>query len=299
MLVGFGLIFALSNTMEAERAKMPPAPEDEDLYLSSQRIKSLSGDFNGLVADWYWMNSLQYIGRKIVKGHEAGYDSIKDLRPLNPKLLYPMLDRTTTLDPGYRVAYTFGAVVLPAIDEEQAIKLTEKGIADDPNDWRLYQHLGYIYWQRGDYEKAAQVYDQGSGIEGVPSFMKQMSAKVRLEGGSREMAREIYRHIYETAEDTQTKELVAMRVAQVNSLEEREEIQKVLTEFQTNTGRCPASWSDVFNSLRLLKMSNGKGLNFIKPNIPVDPTGVPYLLANSDGKCEVTLDLVTSKIPPG
>jgi tetratricopeptide (TPR) repeat protein len=299
MLIGFGLIFVLSNTMEAERAKMPPVPEDEDLYLSSQRIKTLSGDFNGLVADWYWMNSLQYIGRKIVKGHDAGYDSIKDLRPLNPKLLYPMLDRTTTLDPGYRVAYTFGAVVLPAIDEEQAIKLTEKGIADDPNDWRLYQHLGYIYWQRGDYEKAAEVYDQGSQIEGVPSFMRQMSAKVRLEGGSREMAREIYRHIYETAEDTQTKELVAMRVAQVDSLEEREEIQKVLADFQKNTGRCPASWGDVFNSLRLLKMSNGKGLNFLKPNIPVDPTGAPYLLANSNGKCEVTLDFSASKIPPG
>ncbi len=299
IIVGFWLIFVLSNLMETERAKMAPAAEDEDLYLSSRRIKALSGDFSGLAADWYWINSLQYIGRKIVKGHDAGYDSIKNLRPLNPRLLYPMLDRTTTLDPHYMVAYTFGAVVLPAIDEEQAIALAEKGIAANPGEWSLHQHLGYIYWQRGDYKKASEAYDNGSRTPGAPSFLKQMSAKVLLEGGSRETAREVYRHIYDSADDTQTKELVAMRLIQIDSLEEREEIQKVLQAFQTNTGRCPVSWAEIFNALRAIKLPGGKGLNFTRSIIPVDPTGIPYLLKNSEGKCEVTLDLTVTKIPPG
>lgn len=299
IITGFALVFVLSDVMEASRVKPDPAVEDEDLYLSSQRIKTLSGDFNGLVADWYWINSLQYIGRKIIKGQDGGNLNINDLRPLNPRLLYPMLDRTTTLDPNYMVAYTYGAVVLPAVNEEEAITLTEKGIAEHPNEWRLYQHLGYIYWQRGDYEKAAQVYDQGSQIEGVPPFMKQMSAKVRLEGGSRETAREIYTQIYEGAEDTQTKELIAMRLLQLDSLDERDAIKKVLQDFQAKNGRCALSWAEISGALRAVKLPGGRGLDFVRQNVPADPTGAAYLLSNSGDQCDVALDLTRSKIPPG
>jgi tetratricopeptide (TPR) repeat protein len=299
IIIGFGLIFVLSNMLEARRMPTEAALEDEDLYLSSQRIKAMSGDFNGLAADWYWINSLQYIGRKIVKAQDEVTLNMNDMSALNPRLLYPMLDRTTTLDPNYRVAYTFGAVVLPAIDEEQAIKLTEKGIAENPNEWVLYQHLGYIYWQRGDYPKAAQVYDRGSEIAGAPPFMKQMSAKVRLEGGTRETAREIYRHIFDTAEDTQTKDLIALRLAQIRSLDERDEIQKVLQNFQQKNGRCAKSWAEIFGALRMIKLPDGKGLAFSRESVPLDPTGAPYLLSDSEEKCEVVLDFTKTKIPPG
>src|ERR1700755_1250286 len=84
IVVGFLAIFRLSDMLDARR----PATEayaDEDLSLSSQRIKALSGDFNGLVADWYWINALQYIGRKIVKAQDAGELNINNLRPLNPR----------------------------------------------------------------------------------------------------------------------------------------------------------------------------------------------------------------------
>jgi tetratricopeptide (TPR) repeat protein len=298
IVVGFGLVFILSDMLEARRTPIS-AFEDEDLYLSSQRMKAWSGDFNGLVADWYWISSLQYIGRKIVKSHEAGTFNIKDMHALNPTQLYPMLDRTTTLDPDYSAAYTFGAIILPAINEQEAIKLTEKGIAANPDEWVLYQHLGYIYWQRGDYQKAAEVYDQGSQIKDAPAFMKQMSAKVRLEGGTRETAREIYRHIFNTAEDTQTRDLVAMRLAQIDSLDERDAIRKALQEMQQKTGRCVRSWPEIFAALRAIKLPNGNGLAISREGLPLDPSGAAYVLANAGEKCDVELDLVTTKIPPG
>jgi tetratricopeptide (TPR) repeat protein len=295
IVVGFPAIFRLSDMLDARQ----PATEvyvDEDLALSSQRIKALSGDFNGLAADWYWINALQYIGRKIVKARDAGELNINDLRPLNPKQLYPLLDRTTTLDPQYLAAYTFGGIVLPAIDEDEAIKLMEKGIEANPDKWVLHQHLGYIYWQRGDYEKAGQVYEQGSQIQGAPSFMKQMSAKVRLEGGTRETAREIYRHIFETAGDTQTKELMGMRLAQIDSLDERDVIRKVLQGFQLKNDRCARSWPEIFPLLRGVKLPDGKGLALTRDGVPVDPSGAAYVL--SQEKCEAELDPNTTKIPP-
>ena len=298
VIVGLGLVFVLSDALDARRGSTAGF-EDEDLYLSSQRMKALSGDFNGLVADWYWINSLQYIGRKIVRAKEEGAFNLNDMRSLDARQLYPMLDRTTTLDPDYSAAYDFGAIILPAIDEEKAIQLTEKGIAANPNQWRLYQQLGYIYWQRADYQKAAEVYDQGSQIEGAPLFMKQMSAKVRLEGGTRKTAREIYRHVFEAAEDTQTREVVALRLAQIDSLDERDEIRKVLEDVQKKSGRCPRSWAEIFPVLRAVKLPNGKSLAFSREGSPLDPLGAAYLLANSGEKCDVELDLVTSKIPPG
>jgi tetratricopeptide (TPR) repeat protein len=296
IVVGFPAIFRLSDMLDA-RQPATEAYADEDLALSSQRIKALSGDFNGLVADWYWIDALQYIGRKIVKARDAGELNINNLRPLNPKQLYPLLDRTTTLDPQYLAAYTFGGIILPAIDEDEAIKLMEKGIAANPNEWVLHQHLGYVYWQRGDYEKAAQVYDQGSQIPGAPSFMKQMSAKVRLEGGTRETAREIYRHIFETAGDTQTKELMGWRLAQIDSLDERDVIRKVLQDFQQKNNRCAKSWPEIFPLLRGAKLPDGRGLAFSRDGVPVDPSGAAYVI--SQEKCEADLDLKTTKIPPG
>jgi hypothetical protein len=58
---------------------------------------------------------------------------IDDMSELNPRLLYPYLDNATALDPNFTSVYEYGATCLPAIDNEQAVKLGEKGIRDNPN----------------------------------------------------------------------------------------------------------------------------------------------------------------------
>lgn len=297
VFAGMGVIYLLSAQIDGQRAAYQPPSEDEDLYLSPERLKMISGDFRGLVADWYWVSALQYLGRKIV--NHDGPINTKDLRNLDPKLLYPMLDRVTMLDPMYMPAYTFGAVMLPGINEDDAIKFIEKGIADNPDEWVLYQHLGYIYWQRKDYQKASQVYEEGSRIPGAPLFLKQMSGKVLIEGGSNETAREIYQHIFETAEDQQTKDLVYGRLLQIESLEEREAMTRVLNNFRERTGRCASSWREIGNELARIKLPNGKSLRADATNTPVDPSDAPYVLKNTDGLCEITLNLRLTKIPPG
>ncbi len=163
---------------------MPEGFEDEDLALQGAKLKGYALGFEGLIADWYWMRSLQYIENKVVKSPDETLN-IENLTALNPRLLYPLLDNATTLDPQFMAVYAYGAVVLPAIDKEQAIKLTEKGIADNPNEWRLYQQLGYIYWRLDNFEKASLVYTEGAKIVGAPPFMSLMAAKMKSEGQSR------------------------------------------------------------------------------------------------------------------
>lgn len=292
VLIGFGLVFVLSNFVKTNRPAMPEGYLDEDLALQGARLKGFSLGFEGLIADWYWMQSLQYIGDKIVKSQAD--INLENLQPLNPRLLYPLLDTATDLDPQFLTVYSYGAIVLPAINPEQAIRIAEKGIANNPSEWRLYQHLGYIHWRLRNYEKAAEVYAEGAKIEGVPPFMKMMAAQMKSQGGSRETARVMYQQMFEDAQDSQIKEVAANRLAELESLDERDAIRTVLNNFKEKYNRCPNNWSEIFPLLKSVRLPNGKDFRIDKSNRLVDPSGVPYILDRS--ACDINLD-PSSKIP--
>jgi len=45
-------------------------------------------------------------------------------------------------------AYRFGEVFLPYIDADAAIRFVERGIRNNPDEWRLYQDLEFVQWRR-------------------------------------------------------------------------------------------------------------------------------------------------------
>jgi len=151
VVAGFAAIFLLSGFIERNRPGLPEGYVDSDLAFNGSNLKGYACGFEGLIADFYWMRSLQYVGDKLVKSNDE-FINIDNLTNLNPRLLYPYLKTATDLDPGFIMAYTYGALVLPAIDPQKAIELTNKGIANNPTAWRLYQHLAYIYWRMGNYD---------------------------------------------------------------------------------------------------------------------------------------------------
>ncbi|HEX8565696.1 MAG TPA: tetratricopeptide repeat protein [Pyrinomonadaceae bacterium] len=295
LIFGFPAIFGLSRFLEANKLELPAEMLEQDLAFSGASLKKASLGFEGLIADYYWMNALQYVGGKLIES--KGKVQLDDLRPLNPRLLYPYIDTATTLDPEFSAVYAYGSAVLPAVDSEQAVKISEKGIAAQPENWRMYHNLGFIYWQLGDYKKAAEIYDSGSTKSDAPAWMRQMSAKLQAEGGSRNTAREIYLQIYESAQDEQTRELAVKRLQQLESLDDRDAIRAALAEFQNKTNRCPNNWREVFSILKNIKFANGGALRFAPDNSPLDPSGAAYLVVQKEGKCEVDLDQRNSKIP--
>ena len=294
VVLGFVAVFGLSQFIENVRPPMPRGYEDEDLALNGSRLKGFVFGAEGLVADWYWMNSLQYMGKKI---SSVGLNNLNldDMRPLNPRLLYPYLNNAADLDPKFLAPFSYGATILPAIDNDLAIALTEKGIANNPNTWRLHQYLGYIYWRKGDYEKASEVYGQGAQIPGSPIFLKMMEARMKTEGGSRDVARAMYRQIYEESEDEVSRQSAELRLLQIDSLEERDIINPALKSYQAQHGRCVARWQDILPLVSGKKLPDGRSLRVDRQNDIVDPNGVPYLI---DGvKCEAAIDRSRSKVP--
>jgi tetratricopeptide (TPR) repeat protein len=279
VLLGITAVVGLSRWLDAHRPPIDTKIQEEQLYLNGATARRISLGFNGLVADWYWMRSLQYVGHKILDVPETV--PIDNLGQLDLKLLAPLLDAATTLDPQFLEPYQYAAVVLPDIDPEQAIRITKKGIAANPSSWRLYQHLGYIYWQQKDFQAAGEAYDQGAKLPGVPAWMLGMKAKMAVEGGGRDVAREIYKSIYEQAEDHLVREMARRRLLELDSLDQRDGLRKVLTAYQAKVGRCPSSWKEFEPILRALR------LQLDPSGAPLDPAGTGYVLRPN---CEIALD---------
>lgn len=280
LLIGLASVVGLSRWLDSHRPPTDSKMDEEQLYLTGTMAKRISLGFNGLAADWYWMRSLQYVGRKIIDVPDNV--PIDNLAQLNMKLLAPLIDTATTLDPEFLEPYQYAAVVLPAVDLPEAIRLTKKGIAANPNAWRLYQHLGYIYWQQRDFQAAGEAYDQGSKLPGAPPWMVAMKAKMANEGGSRDLAREIYGRMYEQAENAKVKDMARKRLLQLDSFDQRDGLRKVLAAYKARVGRCPSSWKEVEPLLRALRVEVDS------TGAPLDPTGTAYVLLSDE--CDLDVD---------
>jgi tetratricopeptide (TPR) repeat protein len=288
IIVGLAIAIGLVRAMDSRQSLAARTQTEEDpLYVKAATAKRMSLAFNGLVADWYWMRSLQYVGGKIVAFRDAHDGRFGNLTDLDLRLLPSLLRMSTTLDPQFLAPYEYGAAVLPEINSDYATSLLESGVAANPSEWRLYQHLGYVYWQRREYQKASEVYAAGAKIPGAPVWMAALSARMKAEGGSRDAAREMYRHLYESSTDPTVKDMVAKQVMRLNSLDERDEIRNVLNAFKAKNGRCASSWREVANELRAVRLILDP-----KTGAPLDPSETPYELIKNG--CDVGLDVNTT-----
>ena len=293
IIAGFALVIAISASLEKARPELPADYADSDLALQGKKLKGYSLGAEGLIADWYWMQSLQYLGGKIV-GSQDETVRIDDLTALNPRLLFPYLENATELDPKFTSAYSFGAIVLPGIDPAKAIELTQKGIRNNPDHWRLYQYLGYIYWRQKNYVQAAATYEEGSKIPGAPPFMRQMVAAMNAAGGSRETARAIYAQMLNESEDEQSRTNAQIRLMELEAVDEVEAVNNVLAGLRERNGRCPDRVSDTFSDIRNIRLPAGNEFQIDTSRNLVDPTGIPYTFDRS--KCAIGL-AEESKIP--
>jgi tetratricopeptide (TPR) repeat protein len=257
----------------------------EVLYISSPKaLKRLSLGYDGLVADIYWTRAVQYFGGK----HHAGAEHFE--------LLAPLLEITTTLDPHLIVAYDFGSNFLApkppngAGMPERAIDLVQFGIRHNPDRWRLYYDLGFIYYlELKDYAKASDAFSRGSHVPHAHPFLRLLAAQMAQHAGELQTARMLWTATYQTTQDASIR---ANAVAHLRALQVDEDVthlEALITFYQRKTGHLPASFSDLM-SAGLLR------------GIPVDPLGHTYKLT-PDGRVEVRnpddLPFINKGTPPG
>ncbi len=261
------------------------ATAEEALYVPSPKfLQRMSLGYTGLVADIYWTRAVQYFGSR----HHA--------RSGEYKLLEPLLDIATTLDPHLTVAYEFGATFLAqkppegAGDPDAAVRLVERGVRENPSAWRLYYNLGFIhYFERRDYAAAAAAFERGSRVPGALPWMKVMAAHMSQHAGALETARFLWSSLYETTENDDIRANAAKHLRALRVDEEVSLLEKLVTGFHQRTGRWPANWAEMVAA------------GYLR-SVPHDPTRRPYRLSPG-GRVLVQvpedLPFITQGLPPG
>jgi hypothetical protein len=202
----------------------------------------------------------------------------------NYDLLFPMLDLVTTLDPRFRVAYRFGAYFLSEAPPggpdrpDLAVKLLENGMQRAPERWEYPHDIGFIYyWHARDYAAAAQWFDRASTIPGAPVWLKSSAAKMLAEGGDRESARLIWRHLRDSVDSEMLKKLADLHLAQFDAMDAIDRLNHVLWAFKLREGRMPTSWQEIIAARRLR-------------GVPTDPMGHPYEIDPQTERVRVARD---------
>jgi tetratricopeptide (TPR) repeat protein len=268
----------------ADKAR-PQATLDEVLFLNSPKvIKRASLGYDGLVACIYWTRAVQYFGDRH-RTYATSYN-----------LLAPLLEITTHLDPHLVVAYEFGSTFLAskpphgAGQPDRAIDLMEYGIRNNPDNWRLYYDLGFVYYMElKDYKKAADTFERGSHVPNAHPFLKVLAAQMAQHAGEYETARMLWSATYQTSQDHQIRENAVEHLRGLRVDEDVEHLLEDVTRFSQRTGHPPASMTE---------LAAAEGLR----GVPVDPDGHPYKLT-PEGRIEVRVPddfpFATNGLPPG
>jgi tetratricopeptide (TPR) repeat protein len=270
LLAGFVGVWRLQKRIDTSQ-KAAQIEMDQLSFSSPSVVKFMSLEYTPLMGAIYWTRAVQYYGEK----HR--------LHDPNLGLLWPLLEIATTLDPQLIPAYHFGSTFLGekppagAGRPERAIELLQRGLKANPDEWRLYYDMGFVYYfDMADYQKAAAAFEEGSKNPKSYIWMKVLAAKVAGQGESPETSYFMWQQVYQTTADPAIKKNAEDHLLLMKTQLELKEIDRLVDEFEKQNGRRPARLGELVQA-GLMK------------SVMKDPDGYPYVLGE-DGKAEVNLD---------
>ncbi len=261
------------------------AVAQQALYIRSSRVlRRMSLGYTGLLADIYWTRAVQYFG-------EQHHDGTSDFR-----LLAPLLEVTTELDPRLLPAYQFGANFLAPKPPNgaglpgSALSLTKFGIEHNSDQWRLYYNLGFLYYTEfKDYPRAAEAFAQGAKLPVTNEYMPILAARMAQHAGEFDTARMLWFTTYQSTKEAGIRQNAVEHLRALQVDEDITRLEKVIEKYRQQNGRSPDSIQDLERA------------GFIH-GTPADPNGNPYKVM-PEGRIEVqhpeTLYFITKGLPPG
>jgi hypothetical protein len=288
LVAGAVLLLSMAGgiaTLNAIDRSRRQAVAQQALYLRSSKVlRRLSLGYTGLLADIYWTRAVQYFGEQ----HHSGSGDFR--------LLAPLLEVTTELDPRLLPAYQFGANFLAPKPPNgaglpgSALQLMQYGIAHNPDQWRLYYNLGFLYYTEfKDYPRAADAFTRGAKLPVTNEFMPILAARMAQHAGEFDTARMLWFTTYQSTKETRIRQNAVEHLLALQVDEDVMRLEQVVEKYRQQKGRLPVSMSDLERA------------GFIHGS-PADPKGHPYKLM-ADGRIEVqnpeSLYFITRGLPPG
>ena len=254
------------------------------LYVKSgSALSRLSLSYSTLLADVYWVRSVQYYGgQRLSRSRGKNYDD-----------LYALLDITTSLDPRFAIAYRFGAIFLAepfpggAGRPDQAIALLQKGFRATPTRWQYLLDIGFVYyWWIGDFTRAGAWFNKAADVPGAPWWLRSLAAVTLVQGGDRASSRLLWQSLRDTAEDDWVRNNASVRLAQLDALDAIDRLTAIVRGHAARVGVTPASWET------LVRAGAIRG-------VPMDPTGLPFVIDPATGAVGLSPESHLNPLPVG
>ncbi|MFE8601668.1 tetratricopeptide repeat protein [Archangium violaceum] len=232
LLVGAFCLTALV-LLAAPPRQQPRGPHQEPLLPRQELLRLVGRGYLELVADYFWLQTIQSTGRAFV-AEEYGD-------------IYPYADLTTDLDPKFGLVYVFAGGVLPTntgreiwANTDESTRLLRKGLKMFPDDLKIHMLLAYnLSAFHKQYQEAAQILERASKLPGAPSYLPALATRLYAQSGSVDAGLALARTLANSAEDEETREIFQQRVRDLELEGELRRVEASIGRFRQEFGVAP------------------------------------------------------------
>jgi tetratricopeptide (TPR) repeat protein len=258
--------------MDIDRRMGAFRAQEEILYVwSGKHLERMFPGFEPVLADLYWLRTVQYYGGQRAYATRKRFD-----------LLQPLTEITVTLDPHFEIAYSYGATFLAepypigAGQPEAAVELLERGVSENPDAWILWQNLGlFRQFFLHDGPGAAEILMTAAKRPGAPLWMEPLAALTLTREGDQAAARAIWQSIYDHAEEGPIKTNALTHLKAFDAAKVADQLTELAARFKRIHGRNPEDWREMVTT-GLLRAQ------------PTDEVGVPFQYDPRTGQFSVS-----------
>jgi len=205
--------------------------EQELLYLPNGKyLKVMSLGHANLLADGIYLWAIQYYSNYERKQRQRYVEHIFG-------------DVITELDPRYVDAYWLGALIMIVEnhDLEAGLRLLEKGIERNPEQWILPYLAAWECYHGKQYSRAAAFFEQAAAIPGAPDVVRRMRAGMMTKVGSLREALALWRAILgESASDRLSVVIAKRKIRELETRLDVETLQAAVDRFRKENGHYPS-----------------------------------------------------------
>ncbi len=253
LMLAVGTLAGFSR-VALDRLAQGSSGDPELLYLpNGKHLKILSLGHANVLADGIYLWAIQYYSNYERKQRQRYVEHIFG-------------NVITELDPRYVDAYWLGALIMIVEnhDLEAGLRLLEKGIARNPDQWMLPYLAAWECYHGKQYARAAGFFEQAAGIPGAPVVVRRMRAGMMTKVGSLREALALWQEIAaDPASDSLSIVIAKRNVKELQARLDVEILQAAVERFRKENGRFPA---------RLGELEQGRYI----PALPLASNGRPY-----------------------
>ncbi len=204
LLFGGPLVF-LQRAIDLQKDRFKPIDSRSPVF-SKEALTVGALEFKSVIADWYWLRSVQLLGEEYLSEQDYNY-------------IYQFIDRATDLNTKFSYMYEVGGIFFSLranrIDFSNAILL--KGIKNDPDSWQPWFYLGFNYFYHlKDSQKGAYYLAEASKRRRpLPAYLPLLSARLYAQEGQLETAVLFLKVVYLNVQDEIVKKNIAEKIEEI------------------------------------------------------------------------------------